>query len=707
MRGGEQWLRRDVRLLGVHGREVRLPLPLRLGRGFVRDHAFVRDEVRRRGHVLQRGRLLRPRRAVRHGDLPGRIALHSPAERNADVHLARFRVMILRSAAQCEIAFVSARRSLRIAGAPGRSSVGCSVPRSCRFARRRSGARAGGELGRSTPRRRLRARPVRWAIGLTLLFTARGAIAQTPPPSEQTEAYTRFEKGLALLNEGAVEAALAEFLASRKLEPTRGNTQNAAVCLNRLGRYDEALDLLEDLLRESATLDEADRRRVMAQADELRKRVGSVEVDTLEPGAFVLVDGRLRGKTPLSNPVRLAAGSHGVKIVGEGLEPYETRVDVAGQQRVVLSPRLVASMTTGRMTVVELSGKPATVLLDSAPVGATPWVGVVAPGVHAVALRGEGRLGAQPVNAVVRAAEHATVRLALEPLDADVRIVPSPASARVALDGVELGHGIRQATCARGHTWSSRRTKDIWRRERASTPRRTGISWCPSRSSAIRARSCGGVAIRRASSSRCARGCSRRIRSAAIRGELHVGVLAAGPVRRRGERDAQVRAVERARARAHPRLREPHAADDGARCLNRSARARGERDRDRRRRRPVDDGCRRGRFGADTRDVVLRRVTRDRSRFSAKSRIGAKGTSSLHGRVGRRRAARAEPGGVRRLGVTERGDRAAARRQVRRRDRFVDVAARVHEHSAVVYTGRSDAGRRARAVALQRGVAHR
>src|SRR5262245_34778304 len=60
-------------------------------------------------------------------------------------------------------------------------------------------------------------------------------------PAPRDEALAHFEKGKALYKADSPAAALAEFLESRRLYPTRNATNNAALCLVRLQRFDEAL----------------------------------------------------------------------------------------------------------------------------------------------------------------------------------------------------------------------------------------------------------------------------------------------------------------------------------------------------------------------------------------------------------------------------------------------------------------------------------
>src|SRR5207237_152698 len=80
-----------------------------------------------------------------------------------------------------------------------------------------------------------------------------------PADDRREQARALFESGLAHFDRGESSAALADFLRSRELFPTRSATKNAAVCLRKEGRLDEALDMLEELLRAFADLPPADR----------------------------------------------------------------------------------------------------------------------------------------------------------------------------------------------------------------------------------------------------------------------------------------------------------------------------------------------------------------------------------------------------------------------------------------------------------------
>ncbi len=278
------------------------------------------------------------------------------------------------------------------------------------------------------------------------------ALAQTTTDARD-QARARFERAMDLLKANAVDAALAELLESRRLHPTRGNTQNAAVALKRLNRFDEALAMFETLLREFPQMSEEEKRLAAREIEALRERVGNLEVRVVEPGVTLLVDGIERGTTPLTTLVRVNAGNHVLRLFKEGFATVEQKVDVPGAKTTPFQATMVRLVQRGGLRVREANGVVLDVIVDGARVGQTPWTGELAPGEHVVLLRGENARGTQPARATVRLGETADLVLAEETLDTTLRVAPTPIGASVALDGVTLGRGVWEGSVREGeHT---------------------------------------------------------------------------------------------------------------------------------------------------------------------------------------------------------------------------------------------------------------
>lgn len=247
---------------------------------------------------------------------------------------------------------------------------------------------------------------------------------------------------MALYRDEAYEAALVEFLASRDAYPARGNTLNAALCLQRLERHADALTMFESLLREVDELPPDERQLVNREMAALRGRVGTIDVQVVEPDAQVMLDGRPRGLTPLSAPLRVDAGEHLLRLVKAGFLPLERVVAVRAQAQARVAGELRALANAASLTVATPPGSPAVqVLLDGVPVGEAPWSGTVAIGRHTVALAGEGDLGSVPVPVDTQSRKPTTLTLTPEKLACRLALEPRPADARLALDGVTLGLG--------------------------------------------------------------------------------------------------------------------------------------------------------------------------------------------------------------------------------------------------------------------------
>jgi hypothetical protein len=283
---------------------------------------------------------------------------------------------------------------------------------------------------------------------------------------QRIDARKSFVKGLSLMKEESWDAALVEVLRSRARYPTRAATNNAAVCLHKLRRFDEALDMFESFLRDFTNIPLAERSMAQSAIAELQGLVGTLVVEAGEPGASIVVDGRNRGTLPLSGPLRVGLGSHEVRVYKEGFDPFGVTVEVTGKQPTVV--RLPVLFVGGRLKVTEQYGRALDVVVDGAVVGKTPWEGPVQVGEHLVLLRGnvnpdtlpecapsdEGasagkraaprgniELGTQPVSVPIRLREVTKLTLTAEELDTSIRIEPTPAGASVAIDSVVVGRG--------------------------------------------------------------------------------------------------------------------------------------------------------------------------------------------------------------------------------------------------------------------------
>ncbi|MCC6215850.1 MAG: PEGA domain-containing protein [Polyangiaceae bacterium] len=257
------------------------------------------------------------------------------------------------------------------------------------------------------------------------------------------EAKQRFLRGTELAANEEWDAALAEFLASRELFPTRVALKNAALMLRQLKRYAESMEMYRELLaRFGEGLDAAERKVVDDAVVQLQTFVGELAVESDQRDATVVVDGQDRGTTPLAAPLAVNAGTHSVRVLKEGFIGHEEQVLVAGGQKKVVRAKLRPLARSGRLVVKEATGKALEVVVDGAVVGKTPWTGTLSVGTHTVFLTGPNDEGTPPSAATVSENHTSTLTLRATVLDAKLRIEPTPSNARIDVDGVQIGNGV-------------------------------------------------------------------------------------------------------------------------------------------------------------------------------------------------------------------------------------------------------------------------
>jgi hypothetical protein len=264
-----------------------------------------------------------------------------------------------------------------------------------------------------------------------------------PEQAKKDKAKEHFLKGLQLAQTEDWDAALAEFLTSRDIYPTKSALLNAAVALRNLKRHADAYAMYEELLQNfSAQLEPDQKKSVEDAMAQLQGLVARIDVKSDQPTSIVVIDGQERGTTPLPKPVLVSAGTHSIRVFKEGFLPYETQVLIAAGQVKTVDAQLKALVKSGRLRVAEADGRTMEVLVDGAVVGKTPWEGTLGVGTHTVILRGEGNVGTPPSSATVFNGQLSQLSLRATTLDAQLRVEPTPSNARVDIDGVTVGNGI-------------------------------------------------------------------------------------------------------------------------------------------------------------------------------------------------------------------------------------------------------------------------
>ncbi len=279
----------------------------------------------------------------------------------------------------------------------------------------------------------------RLAVGVAMGLLA-SALHAEPAPSQLAEAKELFRRGVALLATGDTERALEQFLRSRELVPSGKNTVNAAICLERLKRSDEALELYEEVLaRFPADLNQEDRENLAPVMAALRGQIGYLELSANVDG-LVTIAGRPRGRLPFRTALRVLPGRQTLRIVKDGYKAFSVELDVQVGTTRTLDAELEPLANLGALRIESLNHGALDVFVDGTRLGATPWEGTLAAGRHVLYLERDG-FGSAPQAIQVLGGRTELLRLPARRLGPRLSLSATPPTASLDLAGVPLGHG--------------------------------------------------------------------------------------------------------------------------------------------------------------------------------------------------------------------------------------------------------------------------
>ncbi|MBI2893009.1 MAG: tetratricopeptide repeat protein [Deltaproteobacteria bacterium] len=147
-------------------------------------------------------------------------------------------------------------------------------------------------------------------LGALVAWTGVGAADETVV----SEARASFTLGEQAFQRGAFEEALAHFRRAWELSPHDAARFNLAVCLEALGRLQEALAEYEAAAA-SSSLGSEQRERATRDAAGVRARLGTVSIEGEPAGASVVLDRIERCALPCR--LTVDPGTHVVEVVGQ------------------------------------------------------------------------------------------------------------------------------------------------------------------------------------------------------------------------------------------------------------------------------------------------------------------------------------------------------------------------------------------------------
>lgn len=232
------------------------------------------------------------------------------------------------------------------------------------------------------------------SVLLAVLLLASPALAAAPAaPADpvRTEARERYERGKRLYEEHDYAGALAEFVRAQQLIPSPVTLLNIGRVYAAMNRPVDAVEALDKVLASPGNLKADQIEQATRTRDEQKRRVGRLAVTTNVP-AGIEVDGLPRGRTPLTEPLKVAGGAHIITAVAAGYLPARKEVTIAGETSADLSFELMPSDAKAAHLTVRTALPDAEVVVDGQVVGKTPLPTslTLVPGKRAVELRRPG-----------------------------------------------------------------------------------------------------------------------------------------------------------------------------------------------------------------------------------------------------------------------------------------------------------------------------
>ncbi len=148
----------------------------------------------------------------------------------------------------------------------------------------------------------------------------------------KAQAREQFNQGIAQYEASQYDAALESFQEAYRLSPHPMVRVNMANCYDRLGKPVEALFHFERFMSET----EGDRSRAAQRSEvqsairRLKGSLGELQVRVIPDGSMVRVDETDERRSPILEPIILAAGDHVVVVTRPGFARTERRVQVRG-----------------------------------------------------------------------------------------------------------------------------------------------------------------------------------------------------------------------------------------------------------------------------------------------------------------------------------------------------------------------------------------
>lgn len=165
-----------------------------------------------------------------------------------------------------------------------------------------------------------------------LLVSLQSQSAHAQDEATKAQARENFQRGIEQYDASQYEAALESFQEAYRLSPHPMVRVNMANCYDRLGKPVEALFHYGRFLSETVgdRTRAAQRTEVESAMQRLKRSLGELNLRVIPDGSLVRVDDTEERRSPIVEPLVLAAGDHVIRVTRQGFVPAERRVVVRG-----------------------------------------------------------------------------------------------------------------------------------------------------------------------------------------------------------------------------------------------------------------------------------------------------------------------------------------------------------------------------------------
>jgi len=179
-------------------------------------------------------------------------------------------------------------------------------------------------------------------VALLLVMLLAVSRAHAGGSDDQTRAQDLQAAGLKSMQAGNYLEALARFEQAMSLAPSPKIAFNMGKAHLALGNDLEALEAFDRFLDEAPAAPKASRDEARKAVEALRSRLASLEIQSQDAGATVLIDGYQVGTVPLPRPKVVKPGPHEIYVTLHGLKPFAKTIFAGAGQKTRVPVKLEA-----------------------------------------------------------------------------------------------------------------------------------------------------------------------------------------------------------------------------------------------------------------------------------------------------------------------------------------------------------------------------